>query len=201
MLTIKYKRTSHIKRSLMGLLAGVLLCGGIYALSLVAAPVAAPYFVIKPIDVKALPAPDKTGNRIIIPTLGVNIAYNKGAAALDQGAEWRSPSSGNPADGGNFVIAAHRFSIQPTPRGTIEKSPFYRIDKLTKGDKIIIDYLSKRYAYEVTSTSTVKPSQVEIEARTNDPILTIYSCSLEGAEGDRYVVQAKRLGEVDTTAK
>lgn len=196
MLTIRHKRTRNTKRLLLSGFSIVLLGGGLYILSLVAAPVAAPIFTMKPIDIKTLPTPDKTGNRIIIPKLGVNIAYDKGAVALDRGAEWRSPSSGNPVDGGNFVIAAHRFSIQPTPQGTIEKSPFYNIDKLTNGDKIVIDYENKRYGYEITKEFTVKPTQIEIEARTNDPTLTMYSCGLSGSEGDRYVIQAKRMGEI-----
>lgn len=196
MLTIKHKRSIKNTRVFIGGFAFLLLGGGAYVLSLVAAPVAAPLFAMKPIDVKALPSPEKTGDRIVIPKIGVNIAYGKGAAALDSGAEWRSPASGNPADGGNFVIAAHRFSIQPTPKSTIEKSPFYHIDSVKSGDKIVVDYQGKRYGYEVTKEYTVKPNQIEIEARTNDPILTLYSCGLEGADGDRLVVQAKRLGEV-----
>ena len=184
-----------MKRYALATSAVLLLGSGLYVLSLVSAPIAAP-LVMKPIDVSTLPGPDKTGNRVIIPKIGVNIAYDKGAVALDRGAEWRAPANGNPADGGNFVIAAHRFSIQPTPQSTIEKSPFYHIDNLANGDKIVIDYSGKRYGYEVDKKFTVKPTQIEIEARTNDPILTLYSCGLDGAEGDRLVIQAKRLGEV-----
>ena len=196
MLVIKHKRTLKHKRFVLGTSALVLLTGGLYVLSLVAAPVVAPILTMKPIDVKTLPSPEQSGNRVIIPKIGVNIAYDKGEASLDRGAEWRAPGSGNPADGGNFVIAAHRFSIQPTPLATIEKSPFYHINRVGSGDKIVVDYNGKRYGYEVQKTYTVKPTQVEIEARTDDPILTLYSCGLEGAEGDRVVVEAKRLGEV-----
>lgn len=196
MLAITQKRKVNKKKIALSISAIALLGGGLYVLSLVAAPTIAPLITMKPIDIKTLAAPEKTGNRIVIPKIGVNIAYDKGAAALDRGAEWRAPTNGNPADGGNFVIAAHRFSIQPTPMGTIEKSPFYRIDKLAVGDKVVVDYEGKRYGYEITKEFTVKPTQIEIEARTNDPILTLYSCGLDGAEGDRFVLQAKRLGEL-----
>ena len=135
MLSIKHKRTSNLKRAALSISAMSLLGGGLYMLSLVAAPIAAPILTMKPIDVKALPSPEETGDRIVIPKIGVNIAYGKGEASLDSGAEWRMPGNGNPMDGGNFVIAAHRFSIQPTPLATIEKSPFYHIDKLADGDK------------------------------------------------------------------
>ena len=197
MLTITQKRKGLSKRSVVSLLAIAMMGAGVYALVLVSAPAAVPIIAAaKPIDVASLPAPQKSDNRIVIPKIGVDIAYGTGAAALDRGAEWRAPTSGNPQDGGNFVIAAHRFSIQPTPKSTVEKSPFYHIDQLTNGDKIVIDYEGKRYGYEVEKEFTVKPTQIEIEARTNDPLLTLYSCGLSGADGERYVVQAKRLGEV-----
>lgn len=175
--------------------AGILLLvGGVYVLSLVAAPAVAPVIASQPIEVKSLPTPSE--NRIIIPKLGVNIPYGEGQAALDQGAQWRFPDRGNPETGGNFIIAAHRFSIQPTPMGTIEKSPFYSIDKLAKGDKIIVDYSGKRFAYEVSDTLTAKPDQTEIENESTESKLTLYSCTLNGANDDRIVLISKQLGEV-----
>lgn len=137
---------------------------GVYLLALVAAPSVAPFIAMKPIEVAALPKPRTTDNRIIIPKIGVNIPYGSGAAALDRGAEWRYPNNGSPASGGNFVIAAHRFSIQPTPQSTIEKSPFYHIDKLSVGDKIIVDYNGERYGYEINNIFDVQATQTEIEA-------------------------------------
>lgn len=178
------------------LLAGA---SGAYLLLLVLSPVAAPYISVKPIDIAKLPAPSMTENRIIIPKIGVNIAYAEGEAALDRGAQWRAPSSGNPQDGGNFVIAAHRFSIQPTPQSTIEKSPFYHIDSLAIGDKVVIDYGGKRYGYEITKRFDAKPTDIEIERRTEDPTLTLYSCELSGSDAGRIVFQAKRLGQVDVS--
>lgn len=196
MLTIKQRRKTHLYRSTLGILAGTSMAAGIYMLVLVSAPIVAPSFAYKPINVATLPSPEKSQNRIVIPKLGVNIPYDTGAAALDQGAEWRAPDSGNPSEGGNFVIAAHRFSIQPTPLSTVQKSPFYHIEKLQQGDKIVVDYEGTRYGYEVTKQYIVKPTQTEIEDRTELAKLTLYSCELEGAGGDRIVVEAVKLGEV-----
>lgn len=173
--------------------------GGSYLLLLVLSPVAAPYLSMKPIDIATLPAPTARGNRIVIPKIGVDIAYGETEAALDQGAQWRAPSSGNPQDGGNFVVAAHRFSIQPTPQSTVEKSPFYHVDSLSIGDKVIVDYAGKRYGYEITKRFDAKPTDIEIERRTEDPMLTLYSCELGGSDSGRIVFQAKRLGELDLT--
>lgn len=197
MLKINKKRGPGARRLIAMFIALALLGTGLYLLILVASPTIAPLIIRKPIDVKSLPAPKKIDNRIIIPKIGVNIAYgSESIASLDRGAWWRYPDRGNPEKGGNFIIAAHRFSIQPTPRGTIEKSPFYSIDKIIVGDKIVVDYEGKRYGYEVTKTFDVKPSQIEIEAPSTDAKLTLYSCELGGSESGRIVVVAKLLGEV-----
>lgn len=177
-------------------IAIALLASGVYLLSLVGAPTVAPLIAMKPIDVKKLPAPKKSESRIVIPKIGVDIPYAPGAASLDRGAQWRWPDRGNPDRGGNFIIAAHRFSIQPTPMGTIEKSPFYNIDKLVVGDKIVVDYLGTRYAYEINKKFDVKSTQVEIENPSETPKLTLYSCELGGSEAGRIVVTAAPIGAV-----
>jgi sortase A len=196
MLKIKKRRSIGIPRIALLGTALLLLSGGLYLLLLVASPSLAPLITMKPIEVRSLPAPQATDNRVIIPKIGVNIPYDKGAASLDRGAEWRYPERGNPEKGGNFIIAAHRFSIQPTPQGTIEKSPFYHIDKLVVGDKVVIDYAGTRYGYEIEKISTVKPTQVEIEAPSTGAKLTLYTCELDGSDAGRVVVVAKPLGKV-----
>lgn len=197
MLVIKQKRRFQRGASSLALfLAVVMLGGGAYMLSLVAAPTVAPLIATKPINVKDLPTPKQTEDRIIIPKIGVNIHYAPGVESLDRGAQWRHPDRGNPAKGGNFIIAAHRFSIQPTPMGTIEKSPFYNIDKLVVGDKIVVDYTGTRYAYEIDKIFDVKPSQTEIESPSTNAKLTLYSCELGGSDAGRIVITATPLGKV-----
>lgn len=176
---------------------GVLLLGsGLYMLSLVGAPVLMPIISMQPITPEALASPSETGNRIVIPKIGVDIEYGKGEVALDNGAQWRWPERGNPEDGGNFVIAAHRFTLAATPQQTVRLSPFYHIDKLEAGDQLIVDYEGRRYGYEVAEMFDVNPDRVEIEAPTDDHRLTLYSCGLGGADDVRLVIFAKPLGEV-----
>lgn len=148
-------------------------------------------------DVKALAAPKVGENKIIIPAINVNIPYGSdGKASLDRGAWWRNPENGNPEKGGNFIIAAHRFSIQPTPQATVIKSPFYHLDKLKVGDQIVVDYNGKRYGYKISKAYSVTPKQVEIEAPSDTPKMTLYSCELDGAEAGRVVFDAAFVGEV-----
>ena len=181
-------------RFAIGILSFGVLTVGAYMLVLVFSPAAGPLTVMKPIDVRALPAPTLSGNRVIIPKIGVDIAYSTGTISLDRGAEWRHPDRGNPQKGGNFILAAHRFSIQPTPQDTIIKSPFYNIDKLVQGDKIIVDYDGKRYGYSVEQIKKVKPTEVEIESPSDSHKMTLYSCELGGAKEDRVVLVSRPLG-------
>lgn len=198
MLRIKSSGKKHIFSVLVSSLAILLIGAGLYLLSLVIAPVI-PQLVLKPIDVANLPPPKVQDNRIVIPKIGVNIHYgSNGVASLNKGAWWRYPERGNPEKGGNFIIAAHRFSIEPTPGETIVKSPFYNIDKLKKGDQILIDYNGVRYLYKATSFKNVTPNQTEIEAPSDTPKLTLYSCDLGGSAEGRIVVIAQLQGVVAT---
>ena len=196
MLQIRKSRKRFAFSGVITLVAVILLGVGGYILTLVMSPTVAPLISMKPINVDALPAPGATDNRIVIPKIGVNIVYGPGKASLDNGAQWRYPERGNPETGGNFIIAAHRFSLAPTPTETIRKSPFYNIDKLAVSDKIIIDYKGTRYGYEIAKIFSVKPNQTEIEAPSEESKLTLYSCELDGAEAGRVVIVAKPLGKV-----
>ncbi len=201
MLQIPEKKHQPIKKASVVLTAMLLLGGGLYVLSLYLSPAIADVFFIKPIVVSSLPAPHVSQNRIIIPKIGVNIEYGQGEAALNSGAQWRWPDRGNPEAGGNFIIAAHRLSIQPTPQGTIEKSPFYNIGNVAVHDKIIVDYGGVRYGYEVEKIVSVKPNDTSIEAESSTAKLTLYSCDLAGSSADRVVLVATPLGKVALSSK
>ena len=98
-----------------------------------------------------------TENRLYIPKIDINLPYSTGGAeTMEHGAWWRKPENGNPKDGGNFVLSAHRFIMGLTPQQTLRKSPFYNIDKLTVGDEIIIDYNGVRYNYVISEKQSVK---------------------------------------------
>lgn len=171
--------------------------GGLYLLSLVTAPIILPYVESsQTIDLAAIESPEVNNNRIIIPKIGVDIPYGEGEVALDSGAQWRHPDRGNPKDGGNFIIAAHRFALAATPQATLAKSPFYHIDQLAIGDEIIADYNGIRYGYKIEKIYDVKPTQIEIEAPSETPKMTLYTCTLGGSSDGRVVLEASPLGEV-----
>lgn len=132
-----------------------------------------------------------TENRLYIPKIDINLPYSTGdETVMEDGAWWRAPDSGNPKDGGNFVLSAHRFVMGLTPQQTLRKSPFYNINKLVVGDEITIDYDGERFIYQIDKIFAVKPDAVEIENRTDQPQLTLYSCTLGGASDGREVIVA-----------
>lgn len=139
-------------------------------------------------------------NRLYIPKIDVNVPYASGGVeALENGAWWRHPQNGDPVKGGNFILSAHRFIMGLTPQQTQRKSPFYNINKLTVNDEFIVDYEGKRYTYVIKEIFAVKPDAIEIEAPTEDDRLTLYSCTLGGANDGREVFIAKLKTEPEKT--
>lgn len=192
------KKTNRLWSNLLLVLSIIGLAGGVYLLVLVLTPNVPVLYPVEPINAKTLPAPK--GDRIYIPKIGVSVdMVTGGAEALDKGAWHRFPERGDPVAGGNFIVSAHRFSLGTTPGQTRHKSPFYHIDKLAKGDQILVDFQGKRYGYEIVEEKSVKPTQVEIEspiAEGEDSKLTLYTCTLKGESDGREVFIAKPLGEV-----
>lgn len=172
-------------------LGGLLVVGGCYVLLLALTPSVPFLFDRQAIDIKKLPPAQLDQNRLIIPKIGVNIPYASGGReALNKGSWWRHPERGNPVAGGNFIIAAHRFSIGLNPHEVAVKSPFYYLDQVRTGDPVFVNYQGKRYAYVVTKLYTIKPTQTEIEAPSTTPKLTLYSCELGGTKAGRTVIEA-----------
>lgn len=138
--------------------------------------------------------PKVTENRLYIPKIKLNIDYETGGPeVLNEQAWWRHPERGNPVEGGNFILSAHRFELGFTPGETIRKSPFFHLNRMQPGDKVYVDYEGVRYAYEIEKRFDVKPTQVEIEAPSEEHKLTIYTCMLEGQDAGREVLVARQV--------
>lgn len=137
--------------------------------------------------------PKAEQDRIYIPQLGVDLPIAGAGAGLDSGAAQRAPESGNPQEGGNFVVTARQFHLALTPVQTRAQSPFYHLKQLTVGEQIYVDYDGKRYAYEIQEKVVAPADTTSLEKRSDEPQLTLYAA--DGKSGQPVVI-AKPIGTV-----
>lgn len=192
-----YREGVERRKSRKRLLVPVLfLMVGLYALVTYLAPEI--MYVVEPPDATAKKLvserPKQNQNHLYIPKLNANmpITSETSGDSTDTAAQERSITSGTPDEGGNYVLAANRFSVGMTPMATKAKSPFYHLAKLSKGDDIYVDYKSVRYAYKVEEINLTQQNVSEYEDRTDDPHLTLYT----SASSRPHVVIAKQVGRV-----
>ncbi len=108
-------------------------------------------------------------------------------------------ASSRPGQIGNTVFAGHS-SNDIIDVGDY-KYIFAKLDKLTVGDTIYINYQSKRYIYTVTSTVVVMPTDVsKLVYPTTKPILTLVTCTPLGTALKRLLVTAEQISPDPTTS-
>ncbi len=124
-------------------------------------------------------------NRLIIPKLALNQHIYSGSAwwLVNKGV-WALPNTSTPPFGSNTVMAAHRFTYDGP-------SIFYSLDKMALGDKIVIYWQKKEYDYTVKQTKVVPPTGTYILKGTDQPQLTLFTCTPLWSAKDRLVVVAK----------
>lgn len=139
------------------------------------------------------PVDSESHDQLLIPKIAVVAPIETGDwAVLDRNQVWhRFPERGNPADGGNTILAAHRYVFGWTPQQVSRASILYNINELSVGDSMYVDYKGSRYTYRVVRKETVAPDASNIEAQTTEPRLTLYSCTLRGERDGREVIIAE----------
>lgn len=127
-----------------------------------------PPSIATPVAKQAQPPKD---NILEIPSIGLQQIIHEGQSkyTLHYGV-WHRPASSNPSQGGNTVLAGHRFTYH-------DPAVFYNLDKVKVGDTIHLYWQQKQYTYIVQQTLTVPPTDVAVEAPTSTPTLTIYTCT------------------------
>jgi sortase A len=92
------------------------------------------------------------------------------------------PDTPLPGQRGTVAIAGHR---------TTYMAPFRKIDKLKKGDPVIVDTLDGRYVYRTYKTRIVDPSQTEVKRRVGFDQLILSACHPPYSAAERIVVFAR----------
>ncbi len=90
-----------------------------------------------------------------------------------------------PGQRGTVAIAGHR---------TTYGAPFRKVDKLERGDRVILDMTYGRFTYKVEKTRIVKPEQTEVERRVGHDRLILTACHPLYSAAQRIVVFARLEG-------
>ena len=128
-------------------------------------------------------------NTLVIPSMNLQKPVFGGTSldTLSKGV-WHRPRTGNPVTGGNMVLVGHRY-------GYNGDGVFYHLDKVKQGDKIAVYWQGIKYTYFVRQIKVVPATNIEIEAQTVEPKLTIYTCTPLWSFKDRLVVIAVKEGQ------
>jgi sortase A len=125
-----------------------------------------------PVPIVDLPIVDQQWD---VSGLGYYIGWLEGTTWMDPG--W-----------GNTVLAAH------VQLGTNNPGPFWGLGELVPGDEIIVVEGNVQYRFIVTDKKAVAPSDWTVTAPTNDPTLTLITCTnwdnYYGVFSERLVVRA-----------
>lgn len=108
---------------------------------------------------------------------------------------WHRPATGDPKNGGNTVLVAHRYATI----GGNRASTFYHLPKLISGDMIYVVWDGVLYTYKVQTTETVLPTAVSIESPTPENRLTLYTCTPLWTASHRFVVYAFPVASENNT--
>jgi len=120
--------------------------------------------------------------RLQIPAIGVDhpVVQGDGWEQLKKGVG-QHIGSPNPGEKGNLVLSAHN---------DIFGEIFRDLDKLKPGDEIIVFTSQRTYTYSVQQYQIVEPTQVEVMAPSQEPVVTLISCYPYMVDDKRYVVTA-----------
>jgi len=131
-----------------------------------------------------MPVPTQSpqqARQIQIPAIGVNapVVLGDGWEQLKKGVG-QHIGTANPGDPGNLVLSAHN---------DIFSEIFRDLDKLQKGDEVIIITQDRSFTYVITSIEIVDPTRVDLLASTSESTITLISCYPYLVDNKRIVVR------------
>ena len=115
-----------------------------------------------------------------IPAIGIDAPLGEGVTLtnLNKGpGHW--PGTALPGALGNAVIGGHRVS---------HTHPFRDLDKLVTGDVVTMTVATGQFAYAVTATEIVLPTEVRVLDQTDAFTATLFACTPKGQTTHRIIV-------------
>lgn len=140
--------------------------------------------------------------KLIIPKINIEVPiefnttpdYNAQMKAMENGVAWFGIPGANskPGQVGNTVLSGH--SSNDIIDGGSYKFIFARLDQLSTGDTIYVNYEQKRYTYTITKKEVVLPTEVsKLVYETDKPMLTLITCTPLGTALKRLLVTAEQV--------
>ena len=121
--------------------------------------------------------------RIELPTLGRRYFVVEGTKTGDlRKGPGHYSDTPLPGERGTAAIAGHR---------TTHGAPFRTIDKLRKGDRVIVNMTGGRFVYRVEKTRIVAPTEVSVKRRVGYDRLILSACHPLYSAAQRIVVFAR----------
>jgi sortase A len=123
--------------------------------------------------------------RIRIPPIGVDdyVVEGTDTGSLRKG-PGHYPETPLPGDPGTAAIAGHR---------TTYGAPFREIDKLKRGDRIVLDMPDGRFVYRVTRTKIVDDSDLSVLDRVGYKQLVLSACHPLYSAAQRVIAFARQV--------
>jgi sortase A len=139
--------------------------------------------VVEEID----PILEKLNSKLYIDSIDVEgkIFQGKDSTTMDKGF-WHFPTSVYPGQRGNSVIIAHRYLHLPPAKDT-----FFNLDKVRKGDEIVVTQDGNRYTYIVSETKVVEKNDISVLQDSADYQITLITCAPLWTSKQRLVVIGK----------
>ena len=102
------------------------------------------------------------------------------SSQLDRGPAWW-PVTGRPGGGDTIAVAGHR---------TTHTRPFYFLERLRQGDRILVTYLGQAHAYRVHRSRVISAANLHMADAVGHERLLLTACTPRGSAQFRLVVEA-----------
>ena len=117
--------------------------------------------------------------------------YDGSSASLLYWGAWRSPwNQAVPGEAGNVVLFGHRYLKLPPSKNTM-----FNLHRVEAGEVIEVDWAGQTFRYIVEGSQVVQPSDVSVLSETEEPTLTLITCTPVFTTKERLVVTARLLSD------
>lgn len=133
------------------------------------------------------PILERLNTKLTINSIDVegNIFQGRDSNTMDRGF-WHFPTSVYPGQKGNSVIIAHRYLKMPPAKDT-----FFNLDKVKKGDNIVVEQEENEYTYIVSEVKIVEKNDISVLQDTTEYQITLITCTPLWTSDQRLAVIGK----------